>query len=120
MRYIPTNHVILNHVIETLGIPFIKFPMNGDPIQDHSRKAYLRNDYYNMDEWSFTQKFKENLMTAYRIDGPIVGMDAFQMISFSFYMILTAPENVDALNEAFLEKTDEDIDEEKKTLDAMG
>lgn len=45
MRYIPTNHVIVNEIIKILGIPSIKFPMNGDPIQDHSRKAYLRNDY---------------------------------------------------------------------------
>ena len=50
-----------------------------------------------MDEWSKTQKFRQNLHTAYRIEGPIMGMNAFQMISFSVYMILTAPENINLL-----------------------
>lgn len=109
MRYIPTNHVLVNHIITKLGIPFIKFPMNGDPIQDHSRKAYLRNDYYNMDEWATVQKTNKNLHTAYRIGGPILGMDAFQIISFSLYMIFTAPENLQFLKEIFLEKTDAEI-----------
>lgn len=102
MRYIPTSHVLLNRMIQNLGVPYIKFPMNGDPIQDHARKAYLRNDYYNMDEWSVSQNSKENLHTAYRIEGPIMGMDAFQIISFSIYMILIAPENVELLKEVFL------------------
>ena len=46
MRYIPTEHILVNKVIKTLSIPFIKFGMSGDPIQDGARKAYLRNDYY--------------------------------------------------------------------------
>lgn len=106
MRYIPTNHVLVNQIITELGIPHIKFAMNGDPIQNWTRKAYLRNDYYRMNEWSNTQSANSNLTTAYRIEGPIVGMDSFQIISFSLYMILTAPENENLLTEVFLQKTD--------------
>lgn len=91
MRYIPTNHILVNEIITKLGIPSIKFPMNGDPIQDHSRKAFLRNNYHNMDEWSRTQSAQSNLQTSYKISGPIMGMDAFQIICFSLYMILIAP-----------------------------
>lgn len=91
MRYIPTTHILLNQMINELGIPSIDFKMNGDPIQNNSRKAYLRNDYYRMDEWGTTQDFKSNLHTAYKIEGSIVGMNSFQIISFSAFMILTAP-----------------------------
>lgn len=106
MRYIPTNHILVNKIITDLGIPSINFSMNGDPIQQAARLAYLRNDYYRMNEWSTTQSSNVNLHTAYRIEGPIVGMDSFQIISFSLYMILTAPENINLLPEVFLSKTD--------------
>lgn len=98
MRYIPTNHILVNKIITDLGIPSINFAMSGDPIQQAAKLAYLRNDYYRMDEWSTVQRSKFNLQTAYRIQGPIIGMDSFQIISFSLYMILTAPENINLLN----------------------
>jgi hypothetical protein len=78
-------------MITDLGIPSIKFPMDGDPIQQNAKVAYLRNEYSRMNEWETTQKLNSNYHTAYRIEGPIMGMNAFQMISFSFYMILQAP-----------------------------
>ncbi len=67
MRYIPTNHILVNKIISDLGIPHISFDMGGDPIQNAARLAYLRNDYYRMDEWSTTQKTNTNLHTAYNI-----------------------------------------------------
>ena len=105
MRYIPTNHVLVNQVITDLGIPSVVFGMEGDPIQNAARLCYLRNDYYRMDEWQSTQGSKIDLHTSYRIQGPIVGMNAAQIMSFSLYMILTAPENRNLLVEVFLEKT---------------
>lgn len=45
-------------------------------------------------------------MTSYKIRGMIVGMSAFQIISYSMYLILTAPWNLSILNLAFLLKTD--------------
>ena len=48
MRYIPTNHVLVNTIITDLGIPHLKFSMEGDPIQNAARMAFLRNDYYRM------------------------------------------------------------------------
>jgi hypothetical protein len=109
MRYIPYKHILLNKVITDLGIPSISFPMNGDPIQNYMRKAYLRNDYYQMSEWDSNQKNDSRLLTSYRMKGHIVGMTAFQIISFSLYLILTAPENFGAMVESFLSKTPEDI-----------
>lgn len=49
MRYIPTNHVLVNQVITDLGMPSVAFGMQGDPIQNAARLCYLRNDYYRMD-----------------------------------------------------------------------
>ena len=66
MRYIPTNHVLVNHIITKLGIPSLKFSMEGDPIQNAARLAYLRNDYYRMNEWSSLQDSGSTLHTAYR------------------------------------------------------
>ena len=91
MRYIPDFHCLLNKVITDLGIPSIPFLMEGDPIQNYMKKAYLRNDYYQMSEWDSNQKSGHPLVTAYRIKGPIIGMTAFQIICFSFYQIITAP-----------------------------
>ncbi len=91
MRYIPNNHRLVNKVITDLGIPSIPFNMDGDPIQNYMRKAYLRNDYYQMSEWDTNQKSDHRLITSYRIKGPIVGMTAFQIICFSFYQIITSP-----------------------------
>jgi hypothetical protein len=48
-------------------------------------------------------------MTTYKIRGLIVGMDAFQIISFSMYHILTAPWNIPTLILAFLLKSKEQI-----------
>jgi hypothetical protein len=120
MRYIPTNHILVNHIINELGIPSINFNMSGDPIQQAAKLAYLRNDFYRMDEWSKTQQSKFNLHTAYRIEGPIVGMDSFQIISYSLYMILKAPENINLLTEVFLKKTDGEIGDEKNRLNELG
>jgi hypothetical protein len=55
MRYIPTNHELLCKVIEKLGIPHVDFPMDGDPIQNSARRAYLRDDYYQVDDWMTKQ-----------------------------------------------------------------
>jgi hypothetical protein len=49
MRYIPTNHILVNQVITDLGIPSVVFSMEGDPIQNAARLCYLINDYYRMD-----------------------------------------------------------------------
>lgn len=81
--------------------------MSGDPIQQNARLAFLRNDYYHMNEWKKLQSSNFNLHTAYRLEGPIVGMDASQIINYSFYKILTAPENINLLTEVFLSKTDD-------------
>ena len=67
MRYIPTNHVLVNEIITDLGIPHLKFSMRGDPIQNAARMAFLRNDYYRMNEWDATQNAGHNLITSYRI-----------------------------------------------------
>ena len=91
MRYIPSNHRLVNKMITELGIPSIPFQMNGDPIQNSTRRAFLRSDYYQMDEWEKNQKSDHRLITSYRIKGPIVGMTSFQIICFSFYQIITAP-----------------------------
>ena len=74
MRYIPSNHLLVNNIVNTLGIPHKSFKMSGDTGQNIARKAYLRNNYYRMDEWETSQSCKKNLLTAYNIDGPIVGM----------------------------------------------
>jgi hypothetical protein len=52
-------------------------------------------------------------MQSYRVKGHLLGMSAYQIISFSLYQILTAPENVGILTELFLQKTKEDIAMEK-------
>lgn len=49
-------------------------------------------------------------MTTYKIRGLIVGMNAFQIISFSMYRILTAPWNLPIVCIAFLLKTKEQIE----------
>jgi hypothetical protein len=40
-------------------------------------------------------------------------MESAQIISFSLFLIITAPENVHLLSEVFLMKTDEEIHNEK-------
>ncbi len=47
-------------------------------------------------------------------------MSAYQIICFSLYQILTAPENVSVLAELFLEKTKEDIIFERDRANAQG
>lgn len=113
MRYIPTNHELLNKIIEKLGIPHVDFPMDGDPIQNSARRAYLRDDYYQVDDWTTKQEAGQRLLTAYRLKGPVVGMESAQIISFSLFLIITAPENVHLLSEVFLMKSDEEINHEK-------
>lgn len=53
-------------------------------------------------------------MTTYKIRGLIVGMDAFQIISFSMYHILTAPWNIPTLILAFLLKSKEQIKKQRE------
>ena len=91
MRYIPKSHTLVAQMVADLGIPSIPFLMDGDPIQNYMRRSYLRNDTYQMSEWESNQKAKHLLVTSYRLEGPIIGMNAFQIISFSFYQIITAP-----------------------------
>lgn len=45
-------------------------------------------------------------MTTYKLKGVIVGMDAFQIVSFSIYYILTSPWNIPIVILAFLTKSD--------------
>lgn len=71
--------------------------MSGDDIQNANKKAFLRNDYYQMNEWDNTQLNGQARVTAYRMKGHIVGMSAIQIICFSIYLILTAPKNIGVL-----------------------
>lgn len=73
-----------------------------------------------MNQWEATQEANGRLHTAYRLHGHIVGMNAFQIMSYSFYQIITAPENIHLITEIFLAKTDEEINSEKAKLAALG
>lgn len=55
MRYIPKNHVLVEEIINSLGIPTSNFETEGDPIQNKKRIAYLRNSHYRMNQWEETQ-----------------------------------------------------------------
>ena len=79
--------------MKTLQIPELDFKMSGNFLQNYSLKAFLRNDRYRMDEWTDLQKHNQKLRTVYRIDDQLIGMTAFQIISYSAYMILKADYN---------------------------
>ena len=62
-------------------------------MQNYLLKAYLRNDRYRQNEWSDLQKNDQKLVTAYRVDQELTGMTAFQMITYSAYLIFKADYN---------------------------
>ena len=62
-------------------------------MQNYILHAYLRNDRYRQNEWEDLQKNDQKLVTAYRIDGDIIGMNAYQMICYSAYQIFWADYN---------------------------
>ena len=92
MRYL-NIHYILNNIIERLNIPSQEFLMKGSPMQSYLLHAYLRNDRYRQNEWEDLQKADQKLVTAYRVDQELTGMNGFQMICYSAYLILTAKYN---------------------------
>ena len=67
--------------------------MSGNALQNNTLHAYFRNDRYRQNEWEQLQEANQKLMTAYRIDNNLIGMTAFQMISYSAYLIFTADYN---------------------------
>ena len=67
--------------------------MNGNAMQNYLLHAYFRNDRYRQNEWEDLQKNDQRLITAYRIDKELIGMTAFQMISYSAYLIFKADYN---------------------------
>lgn len=96
MRYIPKNHKLITHYIKRLHIPSLEFKMEGNSLQEYFLHAYLRNDRYRQNEWSDLQKADQKLVTAYRVDDELIGMNAGQMINYSAYKILTADYNKEA------------------------
>lgn len=62
-----------------------------------------------MMEWKRKQQQDPSFSLNFKLKGHLLGMTADEIISFSLYQILTAPENVVLLTEIFLEKTKEEI-----------
>ena len=92
-----------------LGIPSIRFPIEGEKNQTSMRKSSMGTESYRMMDWQAKQKMDSRVMPSMRMKGHLLGMTAYQIISFSLYQILTAPENIGVITELFLQKTKEDI-----------
>ena len=73
--------------------------MGGNLLQDNSLRAYLRNDRYRQNEWDQLQQQGQKLYTAYRVTDELIGMTAFQMITFAVYLIFRAPYNQTVMEE---------------------
>ncbi len=67
MRYIPTNHTLVQKIITLEGIPNQDFKMEGDPIQSYARRAYLRGTHSSVQIWQQAQKADQNLITNYKL-----------------------------------------------------
>lgn len=93
----------------SLGVPSINFPVENQTAQSFMKISNMRNDYYRMMDWERKQEIDTQFVQSYRVKGHLLGMSAYQIISFSLYQILTAPENVGLLIELFLQKTKEEI-----------
>ncbi len=90
-----------------LGIPNIPFPIEGEMMQSSSRMmsnsprmqssarmSKLKGEGLRMMDWQSTQKMESRVMPSFRMKGHMLGMTAYQIIAFSLYQILTAPENI--------------------------
>lgn len=109
MKYIPEKHSILNELVMSLGVPSITFPAENETLQSFMKISTMKTDTYSMMDWQSKQETDPKFTPSYKIKGHLLGMTAYQMISFSMYQILTAPENVGLLTELFLQKTKEEI-----------
>jgi hypothetical protein len=109
MKYIPDRHTIVNELVNCLGIPNIRFPIEGERSQSSMRLSSLKSETYRMMDWEGKQKMDSRVIPSVRMKGHLLGMTAYQIISFSLYMILTAPENIGVITEIFLQKSKEDI-----------
>ena len=107
MRYIEEHHRLLHHYVNKLKLPAVKFLMGGNLLQDNSLRAYLRNDRYRQNEWDQLQQQGQKLYTAYRVTDELIGMTAFQMITFAVYLVFRAPYNQTVMEELNDYKNDE-------------
>ena len=148
MKYIPDRHMIFNEMVMDLGIPNIPFPAEGEMTQSRmpsSPKMQSSSEMMSMNmkmkmsmkmkmkmmmkmkmeglrmmDWQSAQKMESRVMPSFRMKGHMLGMTAYQIISFSMYQILTAPDNVGVVTELFLQKSKEEIDLEKKQDSCCG
>lgn len=103
-----------------LGIPNIPFPVEGEMNGTSMRMSSLKSASYRMMDWEGKQKMDTRSMPSFRVRGHLLGMSAYQIISFSLYQILTAPENVGVITELFLMKTKQEIEMEKQMMSSKG
>jgi len=71
-------------------------------------------------DWEGRQKIESRVSPSFRMKGHLLGMSAYQIISFSLYQILTAPENVGVITELFLQRNKEEIEIEKERTNSLG
>jgi outer membrane receptor for ferrienterochelin and colicin len=93
--------------------------MRGDPLQIYQRKAFLRNVPYSQEEWSVRQEANQRLAVNYNISesfiteeasgNRIIGMSADQMMSYSFWKIVTEIERNKASVTEYLKSVNKDF-----------
>lgn len=54
-----------------------------------------------MTDWGTSQEADFDMITNYKLSNDVVGMDSTQIISYSFYLILTDPANLDLIKKVF-------------------
>ncbi|HLM01641.1 MAG TPA: FAD-dependent oxidoreductase [Pyrinomonadaceae bacterium] len=71
MRYIPTQHIIVNNLVEHLGLPTKQFPMGAPaPVGSNCNLFYLRGKHLRLHELDDPDKVPYNLAWSERGLGP--------------------------------------------------